>query len=296
MTRAADALTWLPSGSETSNWFGPVERFRVGETEFHCSFDHGSRVDRFFICKHRRLVEDYLAVFDDFPGANVVELGIMDGGSVALAALAATPRKLVALELDENRVAALDELIERAGLTERIRPYYGVDQADRARLGAVIDDEFAGQQLDLVIDDASHRLEETRASFETLFPRVRPGGLFLIEDWNWQHRMAMAAAATLADPNSRARAKLERRMREESTANPGTSDEAPATPAAEPADPPLSRLIIELVLAQAESDEFLSEVAVSPWWIGIRRGPGDLDHVSFRLSDLYTDHLGLLPG
>jgi predicted O-methyltransferase YrrM len=288
MMRASDALTWLPSGAETSNWFGPVERFRVGEIEFHCSFEHGSKPDRFFICKHRQLVEDYLAVFDDFPGANVVELGIMDGGSVALAAMTASPGKLVALELDESRVDALDALIERLGLSERVRTYYGVDQADDTRLRAVVDDEFKEQQLDLVIDDASHRLDETRASFETLFPRLRPGGLFLIEDWNWQHRMAMAAAATLADPNSRARAKLERRLREES------AGETPA-PAAEPSAPPLSRLIIELVLAQAESDEFLSEVTVSPWWVGIRRGSGDLDPLTFRLSDLYTDHLGLLP-
>jgi hypothetical protein len=55
-------------------------------------------------------------------------------------------------------------------------------------------------------------------------------------------------------------------------------------------------MVVELVLAQAESDEFLSEVSVSPWWVGIRRGSGDLDPIAFRLGDLYTDHLGLLPG
>jgi len=287
MTSASDALTWLPSGDERSSWFGQVERFRIGATEFQCSFEHGSDPDRFLICKNRRLVEDYLAVFDDFPDARMVELGIMDGGSVALAAMAATPAKLVALELDENRVDALDDLIARLDLAERIRPYYGVDQADRARVGELVDEEFGEGKLDLVIDDASHLLDETRASFETLFPRLRPGGLFLIEDWNWQHRMAMAAAAALADPDSRAHAKLERRMREgEITATP---------PAAKSADPPLAQLVVELVLAQAESDEFLTEVSVSPWWIGVRRGGGELDLATFRLADLYTDHLGLLP-
>jgi predicted O-methyltransferase YrrM len=286
MTLASDALTWLPGAEERSSWFGQVERFQVGGVDFECSFEHGSKPDRFLICKNRGLVEDYLAVFDDFPDANMVELGIMDGGSVALAALAATPAKLVALELDEERVAALDDLLGRLGLTERIRPYYGVNQADRTRLRAVMDDEFGDQQLDLVVDDASHLLNETRASFETLFPRLRPGGLFLIEDWNWQHRMAMAAAATLA-ANSRARAKLERLMRDGSVS---------ATPAAQSSDPPLARMVVELVLAQAESDEFLSEVSVSPWWVGVRRGKGDLDPNAFRLGDLYTDHLGLLSG
>jgi predicted O-methyltransferase YrrM len=288
MAATSNAITWLPGGEEKSSWFGQVERFRIAGVDFECSFEHGSKPDRFLICKNRGLVEDYLAVFDDFPDANMVELGIMDGGSVALAALAATPAKLVALELEERRVAALDDLLEREGLTQRIRPYYGVDQADRDRLRTIVDDEFGNQDLDLVVDDASHLLDETRASFETLFPRLRPGGLFLIEDWNWQHRMAMAAAATI-ESNSRVRAKLERLMREGSVG-------ATAAPAAQPSDPPLARMVVELVLAQAESDEFLSEVSVSPWWVGIRRGAGDLDPVGFRLGDLYTDHLGLLSG
>jgi hypothetical protein len=41
--------------------------------------------------------------------------------------------------------------------------------------------------LDLVIDDASHLYEPTRASFECLFPLLPPGGLYIIEDWAWAH-------------------------------------------------------------------------------------------------------------
>lgn len=151
MSRGRDALTWLPSEPAASEWFDQSDRFRVGDVEFHCSFQVGSKANRFFIRKHRRLIEQYLDAFDDFPHANVVELGIAEGGSVALIALVTPPKKLVALELDEKRVDALDELIGRLTLTERVRPYYGVDQADRARLGAIIDDEFGDEPLDLVI-------------------------------------------------------------------------------------------------------------------------------------------------
>ena len=38
---------------------------------------------------------------------------------------------------------------------------------------------------DLIIDDASHLYSETKTSFETLFPQLRPGGLYIIEDWSW---------------------------------------------------------------------------------------------------------------
>jgi predicted methyltransferase len=41
----------------------------------------------------------------------------------------------------------------------------------------LIDDQL----LDLVVDDTSH-LGPTRASFNTLFPRLRPGGVYVIED------------------------------------------------------------------------------------------------------------------
>src|SRR5215207_1314272 len=133
MNRARDALTWLPSESGGPAWFPRVDRFRIDDVEFHCSFEQGSEPNLFYIRKHRPLVEDYLAVFNRFQAANVVELGIMEGGSVALAALAARPRKMVAFELEPERVEALDALIAGHRLDQTVRPYYGVDQSDRGR-------------------------------------------------------------------------------------------------------------------------------------------------------------------
>jgi hypothetical protein len=42
--------------------------------------------------------------------------------------------------------------------------------------------EHAGA-FDVVIDDCSHLARPTRIAFETLFPSVRPGGFYIIEDW-----------------------------------------------------------------------------------------------------------------
>ena len=41
--------------------------------------------------------------------------------------------------------------------------------------------------MDLIFDDASHLYEPTRSSFETLFPLLPEGGLYIIEDWAWAH-------------------------------------------------------------------------------------------------------------
>lgn len=290
MTRASDALTWLPAEEGGPGWFRRVERFRIGDVEFRCSFERGSQPDRFYIRKHRQQVESFLAVFDRFPDANVLELGIMEGGSTALAALAGGPQKLVAVELEPERVGALDELIEREGLGDRVRAYYGVDQSDRERLGEIAAQEFGDERLDLVIDDASHRLEPTRASFETLFPRLRDGGLFLIEDWRWQIRRAAAVAERLADAHSPAKERFERRLRRS-----GHLDDREGDGGTGRREPPLPALVVELMLAKAESDEFVSEVTLGPWWVAVRRGGGELEPGTFRLADIYTDRMGLLP-
>ena len=208
-----------------------------------------------------------------FQGENFVELGIAFGGSPALTALVAPPRKLVAVDLKADRVEALDELIAERGLGERVRLHYGVDQADRERLSTILDDEFGDEPLGLVIDDASHRLEETSASFETLFPRLRPGGLFVIEDWNHEHLLGRAVTAGLAGPNPELQAQFDR---------------------VETLDPPLTRLVIELVLAQAETDEFVLEVQLDRDWARIYRGSGELDPSGFRVADLITSDFGLL--
>jgi hypothetical protein len=36
--------------------------------------------------------------------------------------------------------------------------------------------------IDIVIDDGSHHMADVRASFEHLFPKMKIGGLYLIED------------------------------------------------------------------------------------------------------------------
>ena len=39
------------------------------------------------------------------------------------------------------------------------------------------------EAIDIVIDDCSHLAEPTKLAFDTLFPHVRPGGVYVVEDW-----------------------------------------------------------------------------------------------------------------
>ena len=84
-------------------------------------------------------------------------------------ALAANPEVLVSVELSGERALALDTLIAQRGLGDRAHVHHGVDQADGPALAGLVDDHLAGRPLDLVVDDASHLVGPTRASFNVLF-------------------------------------------------------------------------------------------------------------------------------
>src|SRR5207237_6125856 len=107
-------------------------------------------------------------------------------------------------------------------LEDRIKTYWETSQADPGKLKQIVGTDFSGP-LDLVIDDASHLYKFTKSSFETLFPLIRPGGLYIIEDWSWACWSGLPAAF-----------------------NP-SMNALPATLARE--DMPLPRLICEIVVA-----------------------------------------------
>jgi hypothetical protein len=138
--------------------------------------------------KPLRMMKQYAAFWRsraDFRPKRILELGIFDGGSLAFWFELFRPEKLVGLDIQKRgdspyfqRYAADPT---RAG---KVKTFWKTDQTDRRRLREIVAQEFGGT-LDLVIDDASHMYKQTKSSFETLFPLVRPGGLYIIEDWSW---------------------------------------------------------------------------------------------------------------
>jgi SAM-dependent methyltransferase len=144
----------------------------------------------FFLAKPRPLVERHLTLLEAVRPERVFELGIFQGGSTVFMFEVARPRKLVAIDrrapLDRRR-SPLSQYVSQAGVAESLRIYGRVDQGDRRRLAEIAREEFADEAIDLIVDDCSHLYEATRASFNELFPRLRPGGAYVIEDWAWAH-------------------------------------------------------------------------------------------------------------
>lgn len=262
--------------------FTDDQHLRIGECDFFCDDAlRSTPPGHLGLMKTREMVEGYTTLCTDPDPRAVVELGINKGGSTAMLAELLQPDRLVAIELDARPARALTEYIERRSLQEVVRPHYGVNQSDQARLRQIIDDELGDAPLDLVVDDASHVYDPTVASFEVLFPRLRPGGRYVIEDWRWQHhtRSGMRTMFQSGEPlPDEVAAAIKQRV-----------EDTAAGRYVEP--PPFTRLIFELLLARAGGD-LVAEMTVTWSWVVVRRGAGELDPSTFRIADLYDDHFG----
>ena len=155
-------LVWLDEMTEAQRWTMREQTFRIGDTDYLSTIAPTPKPPYLCVVKPPALVEKTVALASQFKGANILELGIRHGGSTALLTQIAEPKKLVAIELSTAPLETLEAFLDVGDRREFVRPYFGVDQADRARLMQILDDEFGDEPIDLVVDDASHLPDETR--------------------------------------------------------------------------------------------------------------------------------------
>ena len=164
------------------------DRILLDDLVFYLNQDKSDLINGFFLGKPIRLLSQYMAMWQqrsDMRVNNVLELGIYGGGSIAFWFELLQPDKYVALDLAScGDTDYFNKYIASRKLENRIKTFWETNQSNREALRAIVATELNGPP-DLIIDDASHLYSETKASFETLFPQLRPGGLYIIEDWSW---------------------------------------------------------------------------------------------------------------
>lgn len=134
----------------------------------------------FVIAKGPPLIRFYKSLRRRSP-KSILEVGMFEGGSMVLFDKLFDPDRLVGLDTRQP-IPALEQYRESR---PHIRTYYGLSQDDPA-LDEILADQFP-DGIDLVTDDASHLYERTKRTFEIAFPHLKPGGLYVIEDWAWSH-------------------------------------------------------------------------------------------------------------
>jgi hypothetical protein len=105
----------------------------------------------------------------------VLEIGVEYGGSVQMWAEYFPAARIWGVDIDRGTAKlATDRISIRIG-----------DQSDRSFLESLIAETGP---LDLVVDDGSHRFEDQRETLLFLWPHLRPGGVYIVEDIHTSYR------------------------------------------------------------------------------------------------------------
>jgi hypothetical protein len=210
--------------------------------------------DRFVLLKNKGMIENLLN-FAPESVDNAIDLGIFKGGSVALIHELFSPKRLVGIDWLHDRADVLDRFIARYSLSDQICLFYDTSQGDQDRLSWILRESLRDEPLDLVIDDCSHLYDMTKASLNILLPRLRRGGLYVIEDWGWAHW-----------PDDYWQGSTHQMIDEET---------------------PLSKLILELAMVVASCPGLISEMIIRPGNVYLRRGKDAISELDFDISACY---------
>ena len=182
LEQVVDEIVWKPDRALLGDLVFRLQQVRDE------NWDMGDQA--FVLIKGRYMVGKYRDLFARNPQLrveNMLELGIFQGGSIALWRELLEPKKMAAIDFaDPPALPYLDSYVERMRGKTDFSIYWNFDQGDKPRLHKLVAEDLDGK-LDMVIDDAGHMYDSTLASFEALFPLVRPGGVYIIEDWSWNH-------------------------------------------------------------------------------------------------------------
>lgn len=122
--------------------------------------------------KFYAIYDRYFDAFSD-RAITLLELGVYSGESLKVWASYFPRGTIIGVDIMENRadLSGYPNIIFERG-----------DQADSDRLKDILL-RHAAHGLDIILDDASHIGHNSAASYATLFPCLKPGGLYIIEDW-----------------------------------------------------------------------------------------------------------------
>lgn len=153
--------------------------------------DIRNKREGFVFYKDKKLIDMYVAFFNSTGLSeskldSMVEVGMWDGGSAVFWNEVLEPKKFIGIDILEKPSNRLFEEYKKKN-KENFRDYWGVSQTDKISINEIIANELKENNIDLVFDDASHRYQETLECFNILFPHLRKGGYYIIEDWAWGH-------------------------------------------------------------------------------------------------------------
>ena len=119
------------------------------------------------------LIEEYKSILRPlvYRPVTLLEIGVFKGGSILYwdSYLKHPGSRIIGVDLSVPDIEASDRVF-----------LHECDQNNREGLIRIAK---TYEQFDIIIDDGSHQKKETQTCFETLYPFLKVGGYYVIEDW-----------------------------------------------------------------------------------------------------------------
>lgn len=147
-------------------------------------------------------VETYEALFAPLrtSARRILEIGVQHGYSMRMWEEYFPQAKIVGVDIRPR------PQVDSARVTTVV-----ADQGRREDLKALL--AKLGGEYDIIIDDGGHRMDQQQVSLAMLFPALRPGGLYIIEDMHTSFPRFYPDFGVAADGSNSTHAMVERFMR-----------------------------------------------------------------------------------
>jgi len=138
-----------------------------------CAGQQVGLTDKGTIHSYISIYETLLLPYRNVPDLHLLEIGIAQGYSLVLWSQYFSNAQIDGVDIRPELIAP---------------EIYGLDRIS-IFIGDATTEDFVARNLnsyDVIIDDGSHQAKDQIQSFHLLYPRLRPGGLYVIEDLDRQ--------------------------------------------------------------------------------------------------------------
>lgn len=142
-----------------------------------------SKGQTFTLVKSPRSLRYYAELANTFRPKTIFEIGMFQGGSMVLLDKLFEPECLVGLDIARDPIEPLENY---RATRPHIKTYYARSQDKQGTVMAARENFKNG--IEFVVEDASHHYEKSRETFKNIFPLVKNGGQYIVEDWQWSHQ------------------------------------------------------------------------------------------------------------
>jgi cephalosporin hydroxylase len=216
--------------------------------KFTTDYQAKSSIGEVVLLKPKHILDYYSSLIPNDRDVWIFEIGVFEAGSAL--ALAAMHPNVHVVGIDFTNKPHLDELIKSLGFDNRVHIFHNVDQKDEKKVLDIISRSFKSYPIDLVIDDGSHMYLESKESFEVVFPLVKDGGFYVIEDWNWAHYSGDYQSSKWNDK------------------------------------PALTNLVFELIMMHGTDNSLIRDIFIRDISCVVRRGAGNIEGSRLDLASL----------